>query len=320
MTPTPDELTGLLAGIDPRWRVRAVEPLAEGMLNTVVRVRLGDAPPSSVVVRIRRFEDPLYGQEFAAERFAYPLLPKERPARPHLFGVGRIGAHRAAVFEEVAGPLLDTVLRDPSVSPTPRRALLTRVAEDLAVIHARPAHGFGTLRRVDHASDEVLGFWGGLFAAEADALGRVAPASVASLEAATRGWLAAIAEAPVDLVRPSLVHGDVHARNIIVAADGRCVLIDWEAARLRSPAYDLVQLHALDLAGAPEEAAHLRETYLRRRGLVGAEPALLRLVHVFTQFWKVRMAVFMVLHERPGCAYFGRLADWRAYLERAEFA
>jgi len=308
----------LLAAVDPSWRIREIEPVAAGMLNDVARVHLIGDQPSSVVIRARHFEDSRYGQEFAAERFVYALLPEERPARPHLYGVGRLGLHRAAVFEDIVGPSLDDMLKDTAVSDHEKRGLILQIAEDLAIMHSRPAHGFGTPRTVEYAPDQALAFWSGLFSAEVEALGSIAPQSVPALADAVRGWLGAIEKAPHTLLRPCLVHGDVHGRNVLVR-DGRCILIDWEAARFRSPAYDLVQLHTLDLATRPADAALLREAYLSRRGSTCSAETLEGLVRVFTGFWRTRMAIFMVANDRPGCPYFGTLVYWRAFLETGEF-
>lgn len=99
-------------------------------------------------------------------------------------------------------------------------------------------------------------------------------ASAAELQRSTRGGdvdLDAMPPDVVDEVRacwrrvavgPScVVHGDLGAANVVIGADGRATLLDWDEARVDVPWFDLGDL-PLDLPVGGPSAAHVRAASL----------------------------------------------------------
>jgi len=313
---TPHQVEGIIASSCGRASVSGIRPLASGMLNHVYRARL-DNPARDIVIRERHFSDPEYGQCFAAEQLAYPLLAKGKPRVPAFLGAdedGRFAGNPLAVFSFVEGTRLDELLEAP-----PSRRLLEALASALAHVHGVAAPGFGTLRGTTHGPEDAGSFWQDLFEAEAKALARFYPSSSEKLKLLIPDWVNEIRKAPAALVSPTLVHGDFHARNIIVEDAGDPILIDWEAARFRSPAYDLVQILALNLAGHDGAAAAFLTHYFHARQISASREQALTLIDVFMRFWRIRMGLFMCLNDVPGCSYFGRQSDYRRYLQEGCF-
>ncbi|MEO7594949.1 MAG: phosphotransferase, partial [Byssovorax sp.] len=92
------------------------------MLNSVYRVTFSEAQ-QSVVVRVRRFQHPEYGQEFAAERFAYHLIEEMDIDFPRLLYVCTASepfGYPFAVFDFVDGP--DFPKMHPGYAAAVRRA------------------------------------------------------------------------------------------------------------------------------------------------------------------------------------------------------
>ena len=97
--------------------------------------------------------------------------------------------------------------------------------------------------------------------------------------------LAALGSARAGVTRSALCHNDLVAENILEAADGRLVLIDWEYAGAGDPWFDLavvIRHHDLD----ERLAWGFLEAYLQRTGTAEEYAQLARL-----------------------CAFYGRLLD-----------
>jgi fructosamine-3-kinase len=70
---------------------------------------------------------------------------------------------------------------------------------------------------------------------------------------------------------PSLLHGDATARNLVVVADGRTLLVDFERACIGPPELDLGQSWYAELTAARRR--ELRDAYRAARAARLAEPA-----------------------------------------------
>lgn len=296
--------------------VSDIRPLGSGMLNAVYQARL-IGPDRTIVVRERQYCDPEYGQCFAAERLAYRLLSPGKPKRPDFFGAdldGHASGRPLAVFEFVDGPRLDEVLKR---EPLP--SLLDALAASIASVHSVAAPGFGTLTETSHGPDQAEGFWLGLFEAEAKALESLFRQSAKALRKQFPAWLSQIRSGHEALVGPTLVHGDFHARNVIIDREGDPVLIDWEAARYRSPACDLVQFLELNLKPYDSATTRFLSSYLALRHIPLPVAETLPLIEVFKRFWRIRMGIFLCRTSQSGCRYFGSQAQYRDYLQKGDF-
>lgn len=87
----------------------------------------------------------------------------------------------------------------------------------------------------------------------AAAIGRTSSPDLHLLRAALADCAERWAAAPPDPLGTALVHGDLHAQNVLVSADGP-VLVDLELAGSGPPTYDLAaQLVARERYGSPED-------------------------------------------------------------------
>lgn len=313
---TAHQVETVIASTYRNASVSKIRPLASGMLNRVYRARL-ENPARDIVIRERHFFDSEYGQCFAGERFAYPLLLPDKPCVPAFLGADDlIGTtdYPLAVFDFVEGTRLDDLLEH-----APSETLLKALAVAIAQVHNVPAPGFGTLSVITHDPDKAGCFWQSLFEAEADALAELYPQSAERLRSLIPDWVREIENAPAALVSPTLVHGDFHARNIIINSIGHPILIDWEAARFRSSTYDLVQILELNLENHSGAAMQFLEHYFRARQITIIWDQALALINIFKRFWRIRMGIFMCLRAIPGCTYFGKQSHYHNYLQEGCF-
>lgn len=296
--------------------------LAGGLMNHTVRVR---ARAGDFCVRLRPDSLGASSQLFAAERWALPLAARAGLGHARLLGRLRVaGGWSAAVFETVDAPRLDHVLAaadadgaDAGGGPdigaatavrsgaemgagTARIAALGRAwGRDLARLHALPCAGFGPL--LEGGCEDARAFLGPLFMAECAPLAAVDPALAARYAARVSATL----ERPeIGRRRPSYVHGDVHARNILVR-DGTLVWLDWEACRRRLPEFDFAQLPFTNWRGRPALRDAMVAGYAAEEG-AGLDPLLLQLAQIY---WHVRFGLFLKTCALPvDAAYFGGAA------------
>lgn len=91
---------------------------------------------------------------------------------------------------------------------------------------------------------------------------------------------------------PCLCHGDVHRRNVLIAPNGRVILLDWEAVRYRVAAADFNQTRVDWLCPATDAttvAAYADRTG-RDAGVFATQVAILRLLwHLRTYNFEVRV-------------------------------
>ncbi len=79
-------------------------------------------------------------------------------------------------------------------------------------------------------------------------------------------WAAGLAETPVALAP---LHGDFYLDNVLVADDGAVSgLLDWEAARLGDPLWELARTQVASFADSPAEYARFFTTYQQHIPLV----------------------------------------------------
>jgi hypothetical protein len=247
-------------------------PITKGALNDTYAGELGDRP---VFVRHRILDDPEFGQTFAAERYARPLVDG-RVSIPELLAVvpDARGLERYAVFEYVDGA-------EPDWDAAP---VLRSLAEQLALVHSVPGDGFGDLgRRAERVT--APRFVETLLRREiARAPRQFAPA--AELVPAAAGWFAG--------ERPCLCHGDVWQANWLSGRDGTLWALDWEAARFRVAAADFNQMQADWLT--PAQRSTVLTQYL---ALTGRDPEVFAAqVAVLRFLWHLRTYNFHVLAAR----------------------
>jgi aminoglycoside phosphotransferase (APT) family kinase protein len=156
---------------------------------------------------------------------------------------------------------------------------LPALGRALAAVHAVPAPAH--LPRVDAATALLDDAWERLGTAAPGEAHDLLAARAAELEpaggAAPRDLLGHRAEPAVEVALDdvTIVHTDVHPGNLVVTGDGRVRMLDWEAARVGAPAWDLA--HAIaptttlwDPAAAaelgPDEVGALLGAYAAARG------------------------------------------------------
>ncbi len=201
---------GLAAGADV-----SVRPLAAGAYHEHAILEVGGR--DLVLRRCVRSQWGLPARE---------QLARERATLTQLAPTGVAPAPVALVGEAPGGPLLveELVAGRPFASARDLPAL----GRAIALVHAlRPGH----LPEVN--AREALLADGGQWLDRARRGGAPA-ASVALLRDLGRRAADGAAPGPA-----SLVHTDLNAGNILVTASGACRLLDWEAARVADPAWDL---------------------------------------------------------------------------------
>ncbi|UGT61415.1 aminoglycoside phosphotransferase family protein [Nocardia asteroides] len=202
-------------------KLRSARIIATGPLNDAYELR---DDGRRLFIRVRTIDDLEFGQTFAGERIAYPILPPN-VFRPNLFQIGRLPAssNPFAIFEFL--PSRDIDWKD--------RHNLNTLIDMLISIHTIRGEGFGAISDTSLQEKNPQHFFKRLFSSEVDRIDQHSDAS------AFRDI--------IRLVRlfndehPVLCHGDVHAGNLLLA-DDRLHLIDWEATRWRIPASDFSKI------------------------------------------------------------------------------
>ncbi|OWK25637.1 hypothetical protein AJ87_08130 [Rhizobium yanglingense] len=177
----------------------------------------------------------------------------------------------------------------------------------LARLHGLPCDGFGTLRELH--GNNCVAFLSDLLMKEQAPLSQFDPL-LASRYVEQVG--ATLAEPDLATRPPCFVHGDVHARNILVQ-DRRVVWLDWEACRRRLPEFDFAQLPFTTWRGADGLRDAMIAGYRATRG--GPPPLSAALLHLMQLYWHVRFGLFLKDCRLPiDFAYFGTFQD---HLDRA---
>ena len=72
-------------------------------------------------------------------------------------------------------------------------------------------------------------------------------------------WATSLAETPVTLAP---LHGDFYLDNLLVTDDGAIAgLLDWEAARLGDPLWELARTQVASFSDTPAEYARFHDAY-----------------------------------------------------------
>jgi aminoglycoside phosphotransferase (APT) family kinase protein len=225
------EMIGKLRAVDGFERARLAgepQPITGGFWATLLLVRLADAPVTEVVLRLMP-DAGLAAKEIAFHREAF----RQGLAVPriHLAGDGDAGLGDAfLVMARAPGepPLagldgLAALARLPSTT----RGLPRLLGSVMAEVHRLDPQLFAAALDAQGLSldtADLLGHWGEW----ATALGRSDLAVSAERLADRRPTPAA----------PVVCHGDLHPFNLLVQ-DGRWTLLDWTAAVIAEPAYDI---------------------------------------------------------------------------------
>lgn len=265
-------------------------------MNHTLRVR---SAAGDHCVRLRPDSLGQSSQMFAAERFAAPLAIRAGLACARLLGTVRLETEpgwSAAIFETVDGTRLDNILA--SGSNAQRATVALKLGRDLAGLHALPCVGFGTFRAIDERDGRT--FVSNLLNAEREPLARFDPALARLYDERIQ---AATQDPDLPARQPCFVHGDVHARNLIVQGD-RLVWLDWEACRSRLPEFDFAQLPFTTWRGDTcfrDETIKSYRAYSRASARIDAE-----LLHLVQIYWHVRFGLFLRDCPLPvDTAYFG---------------
>lgn len=305
------------------------DAMAGGLMNHTIRVRTASG---DYCVRLRPDSLGASSQLFAAERWALPLAVQAGLDHARLLGRLRLkDGWSAAIFETVDAPRLDHVLAvldaqevggaeagvDPAQATGPEATAGRTIAlgqawgRDLARLHNLPCDGFGTL--LEGSGDDSCAFLSALFMAEHDPLTAIDPALA-------RRFAEKVSEAldqpHLARRRPSYVHGDVHARNLLLRGNRLCWL-DWEACRRRLPEFDFAQLPFTNWRGRATLRDAMVEGYTAEAHQA-LDPLILQLVQIY---WHIRFGLFLATCGLPVDAnYFGsfdaHMDEARVLLER----
>ena len=254
------------------------ECVHRGPLN--VGYRVVTAELGAAFVRLRLVHDEQYGQTFAAERYLEPASVAGINI-PSLLAFSDEPA--IAAFEWIDGS-----------APNWTSSALRQLASALARLHENTGAGFGDIAAPKIKSDAPRYLWQ-LFRTELHrARSAALPADLAHNRTAQ---LRKLFDIFVDEV-PRLVHGDIHAGNLLQDKSGLLWLLDWEAARYRVAASDFNQAHTGWLTA--EQDATLLTMYccLTDRN----EAAFRRQVQLMRALWHLRTFNFTNLVLRSAAA------------------
>lgn len=295
-----------------------IEDCSVGMLNKVYKVSFSGGT-NRIVLRVRTFLDPEYGQESVAERYAYYLIENNSINTPKLYFYcvdESILGYKFSVFECVEGPTMDVVLSDPAIEDAKKQKILKKLGRLLANIHRIKGPGFGTLTSQWNSSDQRREFWSKLFEAEYYRLQQYSWDTATKFKILIPYWMKQFEALPPCLGGPRLVHGDIHARNIILKNEVEPYLIDWEASRFRIAPYDLAQLSYLNLRDFPNGFANLLDGYCAEIPDNIDRGQLEEAIKLCEFFWHLRMGLFMLDFPPEDEAYFGAAEEHLANAQR----
>lgn len=275
------------------------ELLPGGLMNYTVRLH---GPCGDYCVRLRPEALPPSSQQFGAERWAARLARAASIACAPLVGVllnKEIEGWQAAVFETVHGQRFDHF--QAQAAPADTAAISRSWGAGLARLHNLPCEGFGTL--LETVTDEPVNFLHDLLGAEANSLAGY-DSELASLYADQINLVCKCSALSVR--QPCYVHGDMHARNILVR-DGQDIWLDWEACRRRLPEFDFAQLPFLAWRQAPESQSAMIDGYRTVAVSSQLSPNLLNIIQIY---WHIRFGLFLQSCTFPvDTAYFGTFND-----------
>jgi aminoglycoside phosphotransferase (APT) family kinase protein len=301
--------------------VSSFAKIGSGRFNVAYRVAF-KGRQSPVLLRVCKTKVSGLGQEFAAEEFVAPLLEGFGVSAPRLLYV----CHDAkrfgfpfAVLDFIEGRTLADALADPAFTIQELNVYIEALARTLSTVHRIQGLGFGSLNAVTHEPGEP-GFVEKLFRQQLDAVDRHAPDLAADYRCALPYWLELLADVIQDMRSPSLVHGDMHGRNILVTPDQSLALIDWESAGYGMSASDLSQLQYFVLGHERVRPNVFLQSYIDGLGWSIDLDRLRSAMDIWQCYWQCRMAIFQAQLPRYWDDYFGcatdHFRDVRAFLTR----
>ncbi len=305
-----DTIVKMMATAGFTSRITNITKISSGMLNVIYKIAMEGLKP--LVLRVRLFKHTEYGQEFAAERFAYYLTQDANINIPKLYFVctdDTIYGYPFAVFECIEGQMFDVILSDPNITQEYRFDLLKLLANSLNEIHKVKGPGFGTLTSIWFSSEQRRDFWKKLFYAEYERLLKIDNFLGNLFGNVIERWLDCIVNLPPYLSNPRLVHGDIHGRNIIVTDNNQISLIDWEASRFRIVPYDFAQIRYLNLRNDTKGWDFFLDSYIHTCKIDIDKKQLKEAIEICESFWRLRMGLFQLQFPSTQDNYFGYAKD-----------
>lgn len=218
-------------------------------------------------LRLRTIVDPDYGQQFAAERIVYPLIPKSINV-PALLQIGSIlqPPKPFAIFDFV----------EDKGTEWHTGGSLDDLCEILLGLHSIAGGRFGDVGGdVAWPASDAKGFFTAIFASELERLTEHSDVEP-FVDLLTMAELFS-SETPV------LCHGDIHRGNFLTGDRG-LVVIDWEASRWRVPSADFNQMHIGWLS--LQEQQHVAKKYVAATSRDYSE--FVRQIACLRAFWHIR--------------------------------
>lgn len=211
------ELKGQPSAV-PRAAVFRIAPdAAMGAKECAVQQTVANQGYRTPQVRLNQPHDPELGGAWSVMDFATGVSP--------LGNLSGIAALRSApkLFARLPVQLADSMAALHALDPEPTTAAIRAVAPTVA-----------------WTVDDLLGH----FKASAEALGRDDLVHVVN----------ALRDGRADRATPVICHGDLHPFNLLVHANGTVTVVDWTAAILAEPAFDVAFTSVL-LANPPLDAS-----------------------------------------------------------------
>jgi aminoglycoside phosphotransferase (APT) family kinase protein len=172
--------------------------------------------------------------------------------------------------------------RFPMLHAAARADLLAAMGALLARIHALPLAEVSAFWQFPEDTVRAPADWATNFVqkkiasdlAVLIASGALSDEIIADMQAQLTRWAASLAETPVTLAP---LHGDFYLDNLLVTEDGAIAgLLDWEAARLGDPLWELARTQAASFGDAPIEYARFHGGYCRHIPIAIDEGRILR--------------------------------------------
>ncbi len=172
--------------------------------------------------------------------------------------------------------------RFPALDAAARAGLLAAMGELLARIHSLPLAAVYAFWQYPEDTVHAPADWATNFVQKkvASDLAVLAPSGaladnvIADMQERLTRWAASLAAAPVALAP---LHGDFYLDNLLVTEDGDIAgLLDWEAARLGDPLWELARTQVASFGDAPAEYARFHHAYCRHIPLAVDEGRIAR--------------------------------------------
>ncbi len=256
---------GLIEPLFPGCRIIEMAPVAGGLTNTNLRLRLADRP-APILLRFYQRSGDLAHKEMALCRMVEKQV--RVPSYLHFAPENPVTGHAFAVLDWVEGMTLDAAL--PRLDSGTLTGLADAIGRTLAAIHEFTYEHFGFFNAdlnvplpIDLSRAGLVAY---LHQCLVEGLGGARLG--AELTAAVLAFAAREGHRVEEWQRKAcLVHGDFNPSNILIrqTADGSAwklaAIIDWEFAFAAAPAFDFGILLRPPLGGAVAFVAALEQGY-----------------------------------------------------------